>query len=209
MTPLIHFTQKHGKLNQNNLGELDDESKIEVQIARLKKSWEHTKKKPGKNQLFRAILHANRFELMLLMGTKLIECSLKLASPYLIRIMVDYIKTGENQFSDILPFWEIKDVSWLTWLTPQVQYGIAVALVLVLTQFVAYIIEENSWFWQQRIGAKAMNTLGGFIYEKQLQVSPATNKKFNSGQIINFVQTDAQKFFIMFQQIGQFMVLPY
>ena len=54
-----------------------------------------------------------------------------------------------------------------------------------------------------------MNTLGGFIYEKQLQVSSATNKSFNSGQIINFVQTDAQKFFMMFQQIGQFMILPY
>ena len=120
MTPLIKYTQKHGKLNQGNLGNLEDEAKIDVQIARLKKSWEVCQKKPGKNQLFRAILHANRVELALLMLTKLVECTLKLASPYLIRIMVDYIKSGENQFSNILPFWEIKDVSWLMWLTPEV-----------------------------------------------------------------------------------------
>ena len=55
------------------------------------------------------------------------------------------------------------------------------ALGLVLSQFIAFMIEENTWFWAQSIGAKAMNTLGGLVYLKQLKLSPATNKEFNSG----------------------------
>ena len=41
------------------------------------------------------------------------------------------------------------------------------------------------------IGINSTNALMAMVYKKQLRVSNATNKKFDSGQIINFVQTDA------------------
>lgn len=103
-----------------------------------------------------------------MMVFKLIEVTLKLIAPYFIRFLVEYVKTGENQFKEYIPFWEIKDVAWLEWLTPEKQYGLFLAILLVATQFIAFMIEENAWFWAQQIGARAMNTLGGFIYEKQL-----------------------------------------
>lgn len=70
---------------------------------------------------------------------------------------------------------------WLKWLTPQRQYGLTLALLLVLSQFVAFMVEEYTQFKAQEIGAKAMNTLGGLVYLKQLKVSPSTNKDFKSG----------------------------
>lgn len=43
------------------------------------------------------------------------------------------------------------------------------------------------------IGAKSTNALIGLIYEKQFKVSAATNKAFSHGEIVTFVQVDAQK----------------
>lgn len=43
------------------------------------------------------------------------------------------------------------------------------------------------------IGVKSTNALIAMIYEKQLRVTSATNKKFSSGEMINFIQVDAVK----------------
>ena len=41
------------------------------------------------------------------------------------------------------------------------------------------------------VGAKSTNALIGVVYEKQLRISPATNKIFSNGEIVTFVQVDA------------------
>jgi len=41
------------------------------------------------------------------------------------------------------------------------------------------------------LGIKSTNALKGLIYKKQLRMSNATNKQFSTGEIINFVQSDA------------------
>ena len=45
------------------------------------------------------------------------------------------------------------------------------------------------------IGTRSSNALIALIYQKLHRVSPSTNKKFDSGQIVNFVQVDAQMLF--------------
>ena len=61
----------------------------------------------------------------------------------------------------------------------------------------AFIIQETVWFKQQVLGVKSTNALIGLIYRKQLKVSTATNKLFQQGEVINFIQTDAQKLFFL------------
>ena len=41
------------------------------------------------------------------------------------------------------------------------------------------------------VGVNSTNALIGLIYKKQLRMSNATNKIFSTGEVINFVQTDA------------------
>ena len=139
---------------------------------------------------------------------KVLELLTTIVSPYLIQFIVDYVKSGENPYKETFPFWEIKDVEWLEWLTPEQQYGFTLALLLVLSQLTGYIIQENCWFWTQQIGAKAMNALSGMIYQKTLRISQATNKEFRSGQIINFVQTDCQKLFNVTSQLTFLVTSP-
>lgn len=81
----------------------------------------------------------------------------------------------------------------MRFLTPGKQYGIMLAFSLVLSQGFAYLLAENISFRQQMIGAKTTNSLIGLVYQKQLRVSAATNKEFVHGEIITFVQVDAQK----------------
>ena len=71
------------------------------------------------------------------------------------------------------------------------QYGITLALILVVSQGLSYILQENINFKQNLLGAKSTNALIALIYEKQLRISAATNKNFSNGEILTFVQVDA------------------
>ena len=43
------------------------------------------------------------------------------------------------------------------------------------------------------IGCKQTNAMVSMIYEKQFKITSATNKRFSSGEMVNFVQVDAMK----------------
>lgn len=58
------------------------------------------------------------------------------------------------------------------------------------------------------IGAKSSNTLVAVIYRKLSKVSPSTNKEFDSGQIVNFVQVDAMQAFWMCFQLADILTMP-
>lgn len=46
-------------------------------------------------------------------------------------------------------------------------------------------------FNSMQLGMKASNAVRAMIYRKALRITPSTNKHFNSGEIINFVQNDS------------------
>lgn len=83
------------------------------------------------------------------------------------------------------------------------------AMLLVFTQGFAYILAENINFKQNMIGTKSTNALIGLIYQKQLKVSPATNKTFTNGEIVTFVQVDAQKMNYLANQLPAVATLPF
>jgi UTP-glucose-1-phosphate uridylyltransferase len=47
------------------------------------------------------------------------------------------------------------------------------------------------------VGVNSTNALKALIYKKQLKMSNATNKQFKTGEIINFVQSDASKLYFL------------
>ena len=56
-----------------------------------------------------------------------------------------------------------------------------------------YLISEHLDFRQRMIGVKSTNAMISLIYQKQLKISSSGNKKFSQGELVNFVQVDAQK----------------
>jgi ABC-type transport system involved in cytochrome bd biosynthesis fused ATPase/permease subunit len=59
------------------------------------------------------------------------------------------------------------------------------------------------------MGSKSTNSLIALIYEKQLKLSSATNKVFSQGEIITFVQVDAQKMIYLTSQMPWVATLPF
>ena len=58
-------------------------------------------------------------------------------------------------------------------------------------------------------GRRSSNAVIAFVYEKYSKISAATNKDFSSGQIVNFVQVDAQRLFWISYQISAIFQIPF
>lgn len=65
--------------------------------------------------------------------------------------------------------------------------GITLVVLLVSIQGVVYFISEHLKLYQRMIGVKSTNAMIAMIYEKQFKITSSTNKKFSSGELVNFV----------------------
>mmetsp|Transcript_21329 Transcript_21329/g.33007 ORF Transcript_21329/g.33007 Transcript_21329/m.33007 type:complete len:227 (+) Transcript_21329:396-1076(+) len=79
---------------------------------------------------------------------------------------------------------------------------------MVATQLVSYLLFQHLLYKQIMIGVRSTNCLIHLIYKKQLRVSAATNKKFASGQIVNFVQVDAEQLMWLCFQMADILQMP-
>lgn len=65
--------------------------------------------------------------------------------------------------------------------------------MLVATQGLTYFVGEHILYYQNTTITETQSAIIGLIYEKILKVSPATNHRFKTGNLITFVQVDIQK----------------
>ena len=66
-------------------------------------------------------------------------------------------------------------------------------IIYNMLDVISNLIMEQSDFLQAVIGINAKHGVVGVIYDKVLKISQATNKKFSQGEIINFINVDAEK----------------
>ena len=57
-------------------------------------------------------------------------------------------------------------------------------------------------------GVRSTNAVIAMIYDKHSKISSATNKQFDSGQIVNFVQVDAERLFWICFQLSEIVQVP-
>lgn len=131
--PLIRFANRHKKLSVDQLGDLRDCDKVEQHIEVLGKIWNRYKHKEGSNRLFRAVIRQFLCEYMLIMFFNLVQTLINILSPFLVKYLIDFIKTGTNPFSDLFDFWDTSQIGWLAWLTKDMQYGICLGVTLNLS----------------------------------------------------------------------------
>ena len=121
VTPLIEFTKRHKKLKVGLLGELRDQDKVEIQIKRLRDIWDAKKNEeggPSKNALVWAVLLSFKSEYTYLMCLNAIQATLSLSSPFIIKPLIEFVKTGENAWEPSVSFFDTSEISWLEWFTP-------------------------------------------------------------------------------------------
>lgn len=56
-------------------------------------------------------------EYAVIMFFNTVQSIITILSPFMIKYMIDFIKTGENPFAKTFNFWDTSDIEWLSWLT--------------------------------------------------------------------------------------------
>lgn len=167
VSPLLNHTKKHQRLLFEQMGDLPDRDRVELHLNRLKNAWQ-TRRDGGlrRNTLISAVFASFRREYFRLIVYNAIQAVLTLLGPFFVHFLVDYVKTGQNPYAADLHFFDTSGIDRLEWLTQEMQYGMALALCLVVSQGIAYVLAENTSYRQQMIGAKSTNALIGLIYDK-------------------------------------------
>lgn len=62
-----------------------------------------------------------------------VQALLQMSSPFIIKPLIQYIKTGQNAWEGKVEFWQTSHLPIVAWLTPETQYGLTLALTLVAT----------------------------------------------------------------------------
>eukprot|EP00347_Sterkiella_histriomuscorum_P019725 403340529 len=182
--PLIAFSKKN-VLHINQMGDIRQNQKVEVQYLKLKKSWKKYKHSQG-NALFKAVIHAYRYEYLIAVFFNLLITAAEISTPFLVKRIIEFIQSTDDD----------------------VGYGFGLVSILVVTQGLQYIINDHIDYYQRLIGVRSTNALISMIYKKILKVSSATNKKFSNGEIVNFIQVDAQKLNIISENLATVLKLP-
>ena len=124
--------------------------------------------------IFKALAKTYMKEFCWAFGINFIVVLCSISIPFLITLIVDFMQTPSGEDGGI----------W-------VGIGLATAYVVVSTG--ANILNEQAVFWQSVLADQAYGGLVALIYDKTLKVSPSTNKQFEQGEIINFIQVDAER----------------
>lgn len=121
-----------------------------------------------------SILKAYKWEYFLTLSVSLLAACFSYISPFIVQKIIKWIQGKDLVHGD------------------DQNYVFTLLGLLVGSQLMSYILFEHMYYYQTMIGCKSTNTLIAMIYQKQLRLSQATNKKFGHGEIVNFVQVDAQ-----------------
>jgi len=101
----------------------------------------------------------------LALSLNLLSVCFEIANPFLIKLLIEFISDPSASLST----------------------GIILGIFYVVSNFLFNITMEQATFYQMQFGVKAQTAVRGLIYEKSLKLSPATNKEFSQGDIINFI----------------------
>jgi ATP-binding cassette subfamily C (CFTR/MRP) protein 1 len=81
--------------------------------------------------------------------------------------------------------------------------------MLIGSQLISYLISEHLVNWQCMVGARSSNALTALIYDKHMNISSATSKEFSNGEIVNFMQVDADMLFWLCFQMSDVAKIPF
>ena len=124
--------------------------------------------------IFKALAATYKAEFFTAFFINFIVVWLQISTPFIITYLIRFMSSPSGEDGGI----------WL---------GIGLVSAYIIASWGSKIVDEQAVFLQERLGIKAYSALVVLIYKKTLKISPSTNKEFEQGEIINFMQVDAEK----------------
>lgn len=150
LTPLVDHTNQREQISVKEYGLLREQDRIERYIEKLRRRWLRRAARPNAeniNSLFWALMGTFKWDLLFWLALSETSVLITMVQPLAIQVLITYIKDGVNAWEQYgIHFYKFPDDHWMSWLTPDKQYGLTVAMILVVSQSVRYVIDENTQF---------------------------------------------------------------
>lgn len=91
---------------------------------------------------------------------------------------------------------------------PQIIKGILISLLMLLTTMIRTALYNNYVLLNLELGLGCRASLTSLIYQKSLQLSTDSKKKYSSGDVINLMSVDVNKIQAMIQDMSTFILAP-
>jgi ATP-binding cassette subfamily C (CFTR/MRP) protein 2 len=121
-------------------------------------------------------------------------------------IFLNLIKKGQFYYSLFLSFWSamigiglpltikvVVDYVKIPFEERDIRYGIFLLIFIFILKILQSFFDCHSNYQFNKMGFNLNNSVCIALYDKCLKVSFISNRKFKSGQIVNLLQSDADK----------------
>lgn len=139
-----------------------------------------------KKSFLKAIFNTYKSEYIVSTAYCMTASGLSYASPFLVHMLIKFLQSESDDNG----------------------YAFKILAILVVTQFISYLIWNHMIYAMVMMGISSTNAVISMIYQKQLRLSASTNKTFGQGQITNFVQVDAYKLLMVCFSISNSLQIP-
>ena len=186
---LFRLAQKTGKLKLLHLGRFSEDLSANQFLKEILPKWESTSKNSKSNTLLKTIIKSSFCNLLII---------------FLMSFLASFIEILTIIFyRQILLLFEMRN----TESSNEIYFPLLSSIVIFLSSKLFHIFLLRFFqFYSSKIGVKIIIQINTLIYDKLLKISPYAS--ISEGNLVNFIQLDAEKLGEFFSYIPVTMVLP-
>ena len=87
-------------------------------------------------------------------------------------------------------------------------WAIFFVILMVLSLFLSRVLNENTNYYQLKVGTQAKQGIGSMIYSKVMKLSPMATKSYNKGDMVSLSIVDADKVTFVFDTFPDVIIIP-
>ena len=186
---LFRSAQKIGQLKTTNLGKFSEELTAKEFLKEILPIWEDVSKKTKSNPLLKTIIKGSLYKLIFM---------------FFICFLVSFIDIMTIvYYRQVLLLFETRNKES----TSEIYFPLLTSIVIFLSNKLFHIFLLRFFqFYTLKFGAKITIQINTLIYDKLLKISPYAS--ISEGNLVNFIQLDAEKLGDFFSYIPVTIVLP-
>ena len=186
---LFRLAQKNGQLKTLNLGKFSGELSPDEFLKEISIEWESISKNNKSNPLLKTIIKASLWSLIFIFFMCFLVSFIDIMTIIYYRQILLLFETRNKESSN------------------EIYFPLLTSIVILLSNKLFHIFLLRFFqFYSLKFGAKITIQINTLIYDKLLKISPYSS--ISEGNLVNFIQLDAEKLGDFFSYIPVTIVLP-
>ena len=186
---LFRLAQKNGQLRLLNLGKFSEELSADEFLKEILSKWEKISNNSKSNPLLKTIIQASFCSLVFIFFMCFLVSFIDIMTIIYYRQVLLLFETRNSERSS------------------EIYFPLLTSIVILLSNKLLHIFLLRFFqFYSLKFGAKITIQINTLIYDKLLKISPYAS--ISEGNLVNFIQLDAEKLGDFFSYIPVTVVLP-